>query len=285
MNKLLLCVIGFCVSLSAIAAPINVVAAENFYGELAQEIGGKAVKVQSIIDNPNADPHLFTTSPSTNKALSQAQVIIYNGADYDPWMGQFLASLDKRKVTVIDVAQLMGVKSGANPHLWYKPQTFPTLAKLLTAKFNQLSPENTAATNANLNEFLARNQQVDRSIASIKAKYNGVQVTATEPVFGYMAEAMGLKMQGLDFQWKIMNDSEPTPKMIVAYQNLLTKKQVKVMFYNNQVSDSITQNMQTLARKNGVAVVGVSETMPQNTTINAWLLAEINATAHALGGR
>ena len=93
---------------------------------------------------------------------------------------------------------------------------------------------------------------------------------------------MGLSMQGLDFQWKIMNDSEPTPRMIVSYQDLLTSKKVKVMFYNNQVTDSITQNMQNLARKNGVAVVGVSETMPKNMTINNWLLSEIKATAAAL---
>ena len=266
----------------ALAAPINVVAAENFYGELAQEIGGNTVKVQSIIDNPNADPHLFTTSPSTNKAMSQAQIIIYNGADYDPWMGQFLASLDKKKVTIIDVSSLMNVKSGANPHLWYNPATFPTVAKVLAAKFNQLSPTTKSITDKNLQEFLANNQQVTAAVNQIKAKHTGVQVTATEPVFGYMATAMGLSMQGLDFQWKIMNDSEPTPRMIVSYQDLLTSKKVKVMFYNNQVTDSITQNMQNLARKNGVAVVGVSETMPKNMTINNWLLSEIKATAAAL---
>ena len=105
------------------AKTINIVAAENFYGKLAQEIGGKYVNVQSIINNPDADPHLFTTSPSTIKAIMKAQIIIYNGADYDNWMNQMISEIDQSKVTLINVANLVGVKSGQNPHLWYKNDT------------------------------------------------------------------------------------------------------------------------------------------------------------------
>lgn len=283
MQKIYALVVVFVLmSWRAVAAPVNIVAAENFYGELAKEIGGSAVSVQSIISNPDADPHLFTTSPSVSRGLSQAQIIIYNGADYDSWINQMLTGVDKSKVTVINVADLVGVKSGQNPHLWYKPETFPKLAKVLAERINQLEPAAKAQTNANLQKFIQAHQQVTQNIAASKAKYAGTQVTATEPVFGYMADALGLKMQGLDFQWKIMNDSEPTPKMIADYQNLITSKKVKVLFYNNQVSDSITKNIQDLARKNGVAVVGVSETMPANTTINAWLNQEISATNTAL---
>ena len=270
------------ISRLALAAPINIVAAENFYGELAQEIGGKEVKVQSIISNPDADPHLFTTSPSTSKALAQAQIIIYNGADYDSWIGQMLATVDKSKVTIINVADLVGVKSGANPHLWYKPETFPKLAQVLADKLIQLEPQNKAQIQANLKQFITEHNQVNQAIQQTKTKYAGTPVTATEPVYGYMADAMGLKMQGLDFQWKIMNDSEPTPKMIASYQELLTAKKVKVLFYNSQVSDSITKNMQNLAVQNSIPIVGVTEAMPPNMTINTWLLSGIRATNSAL---
>jgi zinc/manganese transport system substrate-binding protein len=266
----------------ALATPINIVAAENFYGELAQEIGGKEVKVQSIISNPDADPHLFTTSPSTSKALAQAQIIIYNGADYDSWIGQMLANVNKTNVSIINVADLVGVKSGQNPHLWYKPETFPKLAQILADKLIQLDPQNKVQIQANLKQFLGEHNQVTQAIQQTKLKYAGTQVTATEPVYGYMADAMGLKMQGLDFQWKIMNDSEPTPKMIASYQELLTAKKVKVLFYNSQVSDSITKNMQNLAVQNSIQIVGVTETMPQNMTVNAWLLSGIRTTNSAL---
>ena len=270
-----------CLSALVYAAPINIVAAENFYGALAAEIGGTNVTVQSIISNPEADPHLFATSAATNRALSQAQIIIYNGADYDPWMEQLLNTLDQHQVTVINVATLMNIKAAANPHIWYQPETFPRLAQLLERTICQLNPAATSATQANLTKFLAANHHVAEAIKQVKAQYGGTKVTATEPVFGYMAEAMGFKMYGLDFQGKIMNNSEASPKMIAAYQQLLTSRQVKILFYNRQVKDTLTANMQNLAKMQHIAVVGVTETMPTNLSINQWLTQEIMASAAA----
>lgn len=262
---------------------IKVVAAENFYGELAKEIGGDSVDVQSIINNPNADPHLFTTSPSVSKALADAQVIIYNGANYDPWMDQMLKSLKKKKsVTIINVADLMGIKKGDNPHIWYKPETFPRLANKLADQFASLNKSSAQQINDNLFTFLDQNKKVLDKVTEIKIKYASVPVTATEPVYGYMADAMGLNMKGLDFQWKIMNDTEPTPQMLASYESMITGHKVNVLFYNDQVTDPATKNILALAQKNNIPVVGVTETMPLNATINPWLLGELNKTESAL---
>lgn len=282
MKKISLLALLATLGLSSYAAEINIVAAENFYGELAKEIGGNQVSVQSIISNPDADPHLFTTSPSTSKAISQAQIIIYNGADYDSWINQMIAGVDKKKVTIINVADLVGVKSGQNPHLWYKPETFPKLAKVLANKISAINPSEAAAISQNLTTFIKDQDKVVKMINATKSKYTGTPVTATEPVYGYMVDAMGLKMEGIDFQWKVMNDTEPTPKMIADYQSLLTNKQVKILFYNSQVSDSVTKNMQDLAKKNNIPVVGVTETMPANTTIYKWLTTGVENTNQAL---
>lgn len=263
-------------------AVTNIVAAENFYGELAKEIGGNNVNVQSIINNPDADPHLFTTSPATSKSLSQANIIIYNGADYDNWMEQMLTNVDKNKVMIINVSKLVGVKSGQNPHLWYKDDAFPKVATILANQLIKEYPANKIVIEANLDKFLKEHAKVISNINKIKEKYNGVEVTATEPVFGYMASSMGLNMLGLDFQWKIMNNTEPSPKMIADYENILKNKQVKVLFYNSQVSDSITQNMKKLAKENNIPIVGVTETMPVNVRINPWLEQEVAATSAAL---
>ena len=282
LRKSLACLLGIACIGFANAAPIKIVAAENFYGELANEIGGKNVTVQSIITNPDADPHLFTTSPSINKALSTAQIIIYNGADYDPWMEQLLKSVDNKKVVIINVADLVGVKSGANPHLWYKLSTFPTLARELSKQIATLEPKTKSQVQANLKDFLNQNKQVAVQVHNIKVKHTGVAVTATEPVFGYMADDMGLSMQGIDFQWKIMNDTEPSPQMLASYEELITGHKVSVLFYNKQVTDSTTKNILKLAEENKVSIVGVTETMPINTKLNKWLMDEVNDTAIAL---
>ncbi len=75
---------------AAAPAPVGIVAAENFYGDVAAQIGGNDVRVTSILDNPDQDPHLFEASPSVGRALSGARIVVYNGIDYDPWMDKLL---------------------------------------------------------------------------------------------------------------------------------------------------------------------------------------------------
>lgn len=263
-------------------APIKIVAAENFYGELSSEIGGNNVEVHSIMNNPNADPHLFTVSPKVNQLLQEAQIIIYNGANYDPWIEQILSSLNNKSAIIINVAGLVGVNNGENPHIWYKPQTFMILAKQLASTIIKLNPKSKLEVNKNLADLVKQNSLVLNSIQDIKLHYNGIMVTATEPVFGYMASAMGLNMQGMDLQWKIMNDTEPSPQLLADFEDLITKHRVKVIFYNSQVVDAVIRNILALARQNHIPIVGISETMPPHLKVNQWLLNNISATKSAL---
>ncbi|MFZ9035501.1 MAG: metal ABC transporter solute-binding protein, Zn/Mn family [Francisellaceae bacterium] len=264
-------------------AAINVVAAENFYGNVAHLIGGDRVKVKSIIANPDADPHLFTTSAKTAVDIHDADVIIYNGADYDPWIKQLLSATTRDKPPIIiDVANLMDVKSGENPHIWYNPKTFPALAQKLSETFSSLDPKHATTFKRNLETFLNRFDAIDQLINQIRVKYKGTAVTATEPVFGWMANALGLDMKALKFQWLIMNDSEPTPRMMADFQNLIRQHKVDVLFYNQQVADPLTQNILLLAQKSHVAVVGISETMPAAENVITWMKQVLNQTEQAL---
>src|SRR5690242_3205835 len=87
--------------------PIGIVAAENFYGDLAAQIGGSHVQVTSILANPDSDPHLFESTPSTARTLADAQIVVYNGADYDPWMDKMLSTAGLPDRSVIIAASLI----------------------------------------------------------------------------------------------------------------------------------------------------------------------------------
>lgn len=274
---------GFLLLCGSTQAKINVVASENFYANIASLIGGNYVKTDSIINNPDADPHLFTTSANTSIAINDAQVIIYNGADYDPWIQQLLnAQSNNNKILLSDVSKLMDAKSGDNPHLWYNPKTFPTLAEKLTQIYSQIDPEHKQTFELNHQAFNQNYQLVYRQINDIKERFAGTKVTATEPVFGYMVDALGLVMLGQKFQWTIMNDAEASPKMLADYENLFKKNRVKVLFYNQQVHNNVTEKILALAKENNIPNVGVSETMPQNKNVITWLISSLMDTQKAL---
>jgi zinc/manganese transport system substrate-binding protein len=266
------------------ASPIKLVAAENFYGGVAQQIGGAQVEVVSVMSNPDQDPHLFETSPAVARQLSAAQIVIYNGADYDPWMPKLLAAAAHPGRSVIVAADLVHKKAGDNPHLWYDTATMPAVAKALTDALAKADPAHAGEFRARLATFLASLKPIDDKINALRKKYNGAAVTASEPVFGYMAGALGLTMRNESFQISIMNNTEPSASDVAAFERDLKQHKVRVMFYNKQASDKIVQHLVAIARAAKIPVVAVTETQPAGMTFQQWMLSEVGDTEKALAG-
>ncbi len=266
------------------AEKVKIIAAENFYGDLANQIGGDHVDVTSVLSNPDDDPHLFESSPSTAKAISSAAIVIYNGADYDPWMDKLLSASANADRKTIVAADLTGHRSGDNPHLWYDPKTLPAVAGAIADELEKRDSANAADYKANLGKFNASFAELTKQADALKNKYQGTQVTATEPVFGYMAEALGFKMLNYDFQVATMNDTEPSPSQVAAFENSLKDGSAKILFYNSQVSDETTKRLLDIARDNKVTVIGVTETEPAGKTIQSWFGGQLQEVGTALAG-
>jgi zinc/manganese transport system substrate-binding protein len=264
--------------------PIRIVAAENFYGGVAAQIAGPDVKVTSILTNPNQDPHEFTTNASTSKAVADADIVIYNGIGYDTWMEKLLGTAGKPGRVVIRVADLIGAKDGDNPHIWYDPRSMPALAdKLSDILIKIRGPNFEHVLQGSTFTFKNSMKPVLDKIAEIKKTYDGTSVTATEPVFGYMAAALGLKMLNYDFQVNIMNDTEPSAAQTAAFEQSLNPKTVKILFYNQQVTDPTTERLKKLAIQSDVPIVGVTETQPANAKSYVdWMMLELDAVEKAL---
>jgi zinc/manganese transport system substrate-binding protein len=266
------------------AADIKIVAAENFYGGVAEQISGN--KVFSILTNPNQDPHDFTSNASTAKSVADAAVVIYSGIGYDTWMEKLLGTQGKPDRVVINVADLIGGKDGDNPHIWYDPKTMPALGAKLVEVLSKLNPDQASAYQKRLDDFNASMKPELDKIAEIKASTTGVEVTATEPVFGYMATALGFKMLNYDFQVQIMNDAEPTATQTADFEKSLTTKTAKILFYNSQVTDPTTDRIQKIAKKSGVPIVGVTETQPlEQRSYVGWMMHELKSIQGVLSAK
>jgi zinc/manganese transport system substrate-binding protein len=283
----LTCAAGLCLgALTAPADDLKIVAAENFYGGVAAQIAGSGATVKSILTNPNQDPHEFTTSAGTAKAVADADIVIYSGISYDPWMDKLLGTEGKPGRVVINVAALIGGKEGDNPHIWYDPKTMPALGAKLVEVLAKIEPAQAAAAQKRLDDFNASMKPELDKIAAIKAAAGGLEVTATEPVFGYMADALGFKMLNDEFQIRIMNDAEPTADETAAFEKSLISKSAKILFYNSQVTDPTTDRIQSIARQSGVPVVGVTETQPPDQKSYAgWMMHELDGVQAALGAK
>jgi zinc/manganese transport system substrate-binding protein len=261
---------------------ISIVAAENFYGDIAQQLAGSDAKVTSILSNPDEDPHLFEASPSVARDLASAKIVVYNGVDYDPWMAKLVAANKATGRRIIVVGELLHKKAGVNPHLWYDSATAPVVAKALSAALVADDPAHKADYEQRLQSFMESLKPIAAKVAEIRKAAAGTSVTATEPVFGYMAAALGFKMRNERFQLAVMNNTEPAASDVAAFESDLKNKRVKLFFYNSQASDTAAQRLLKIAQDNQIPVVGVTETQPPGKTFQEWMESELDAVQKAL---
>ena len=122
---------------------IAVVAAENFYGDIARQIGGDRVTVVSIMNSPDQDPHLFETTPGIVRQIANAQVVVFNGANYDPWMEKLLQAAPRPGRLDVHVAAITNRKSRAAIRIF---GTIPRSFVRSPARSTPISPRSTAPT-------------------------------------------------------------------------------------------------------------------------------------------
>jgi zinc/manganese transport system substrate-binding protein len=270
------------------AGVIRVVAAENEYGNVAAQIGGKYVRVTSVESNPNTDPHTYEVSPGVAEAVSAAQVVIQNGVGYDDFMTKIESASANSTRQVIDVQHLLRLPdSTPNPHLWYSPTTMPKVAEALAVDFATLQPTHAAYFKSEAATFITSLQPWLAAIARFRAAYPRTDVASTEPVADYMLEAAGAdNLTPFGFQADIMNGVDPSPEDVTLQTSLFTGHKVKVFVYNEQVTDSLTESFITAAQKAGIPIIGVYETMPTpGFTYQSWMLAEVQALQRAVADK
>lgn len=264
---------------------IVAVGAENEYANVISQIGGKYVAVSAIMSNPNTDPHTFEASPAVAQVVSRARLVVQNGVGYDTFMSKIESASPKASRKVIDVQKLLGLpNSTRNPHLWYSPRTMPAVAKAIAADLSAFDPSRRAYFEGNVKKFDHSLKPWHVEMAKVKKAFRGAGVAVTEPVADYMLQAVGADNKTpWALQADVMNGVDPSPQAVAHQENLFSHHKVKVFLYNQQVTDSLTQTFLAAAKKAGVPVVGVYETMPTpGYNYQGWMVAEVKALMRAL---
>jgi zinc/manganese transport system substrate-binding protein len=265
--------------------PIVAVGAENEYANVISQIGGQYVRVSAIMSNPNTDPHTFEASPSVAQTVSQAKLVVQNGVGYDDFMSKIEAASPSSSRKVIDVQKILGLPDGTpNPHLWYAPGTMPAVAKALVVDLSALAPAHAAYFQANERKFEQSLQPWLTQLKQFNTKYPDTAVATTEPVADYLLRAAGIQnLTPFSMQADIMNGTDPAPQSVSLQDSLFSGHRVKVFVYNQQVTDTVTQDFLKAAQGAGVPVVGVYETMPTpGYDYQSWMMAEVKALEKAV---
>jgi zinc/manganese transport system substrate-binding protein len=265
------------------STPINTLAVENFYASLVNQIGGQCVSTNTILSDPNADPHEFQPTASDVRMYQNAQLVIENGLGYDDFSDRILATLS-RQPAVINAGDVLGLQVGANPHVWYSPGYIDQIRAAILAELKQLNPEASAYFDSQSDALDQAFTGYHKLIEQIASQYTGVPVGATEPIFVDLANSTGLNLiSPPDFMEAVAEGNDATARDLARFQDQITKHQIKVLVYNSQTVTSLTDQLKSLAQQNNIPIVGVSETMPEGAqTFQGWHAGQLQLLLQAL---
>ncbi len=264
---------------------VRVVAAENFWGSIARQLGGDQADVDSIIVNPAQDPHAYEPTTGDARALATAQLAIVNGVGYDPWAPRLLNANPVDGRLTLTVGSLLGRRDGDNPHRWYDPADVTRVAQAITADLEKLDPARRAYFTQRLRQFDGPGlAEYHRLIAEIKQRYSGVPVGASESIFALLAPALGLRLITPDsFMKAISEGTEVTAQDTITTEHQLTGHAIKVWVDNSQNITPEIQRLNGLARAAGIPIATVTETLsPASDSFQQWQVAQLTEIAAAL---
>jgi zinc/manganese transport system substrate-binding protein len=264
--------------------PIQVVAGQNFWGSIASQLGGSKVEVQSVVSDPNADPHEYQSSTANARAFADADLVVLNGAGYDDWGQRLLSASSSSHRQVLDIARLLGRKAGDNPHFWYDPAYVVDVADAITARYRSIDAADAGYFDQRRSDFTSALKPYLDEVAAIKQKYSGTPIGSTESVFVYMAAALGLDLiSPPEFMQAVAQGTDPPVSAVASFHDQVAGNRIKVLVYNVQTATAVTTNLKTLAAAHHIPTVGVSETLqPENLAFQDWQLAQLRNLEGAL---
>jgi len=266
--------------------PIVVVASTNVWGNVAEQVGGDAVEVTSIISSPDQDPHSFEASASNALILTKAQLVIENGGGYDDFMDQLLKAHDS-SATVLNAVDISGKTAAKgeelNEHVWYDLPTVELVADEIATQLSTLAPDEADTFTTNATTFKSKVDEVIAAEGDLKSQYDGDAIGITEPVPLYLTEAAGLvNKTPEEFSEAIEEGDDVSAAVLKETLDLYTDKQVKALVYNEQTSGPITEQVEKAAKDAGIPVVPVTETLPDGLDYVGWMQQNVNALGAAL---
>ncbi len=268
---------------------VAVVASTSVYGDIVRTIGGDAVAVTSIIDDPSQDPHEYTANARTQLALSKAQLVVENGGGYDDFVATMLSATTAQP-RVLDVADISGydqkpAEGEFNEHLWYDVPTMVKLTERVRADLAAIAPEHAATFETNAAALTTRLERLEEVESTLASEHRGTGVAITEPVPLYLLDASGLvDRTPPEFSRAVEVGSDVPGAVLQETLALFSGRQVGLLAYNDQTTGPQTEAVLAAAKAHGVPVVGMTETLPAGLDYVGWMQQNLDAVSGALQG-
>jgi zinc/manganese transport system substrate-binding protein len=264
--------------------PVRIVVSVSQWGDIVNDLAGDCGQVTTVISGTSVDPHDFEPTPADLAAFDDARLVVVNGLGYDAW-AEKAADASSSQPAVVNAGDVVGKSEGDNPHLWYGPDFVTATADTITAELQALAPNAGSYFEQRATAWRTSMQPYFDEVENLRSAIGAKSYAATEPVFDYMAQAVGLVDETpTGFTRSAANEIDPSPADIHDFQVALTDGSVDVLVYNTQTEGAVPTQLRSTAESAGVPIVDVTESPPPDSSFVSWQVGQLTALAQALGG-
>ncbi len=217
--------------------------------EFAQAVGGKRVLVRPLLP-PGAEPHTWEPRPSDIGKLSTADILIYVGAEMEPWIQDIVKGTHNPNLSVLEVSRGLNMiqrkgnarkhkSPGFDPHIWLDFDNAQNIVSGIAKAFIEKDPQGTEYYGKNARSYREKLQVLDRKFRQgLRNCSSRVFVVGGHAAYSYLADRYGLIQIPL---YGINPNSEPTPKRLARVIRLAQEHHIKVIYFEISVSDKLAK--------------------------------------------
>jgi zinc/manganese transport system substrate-binding protein len=283
---------------SADSGKIQVVASTNVWGSVLKAVGGDAVEVKALLDDPSADPHSYESKPADAALVKDAKLVVFNGGGYDNFFAKLITSDATKKIEAFplrdnhaepttseapksEAPDADGHDHDENEHVWYDFHTVQAVAEAAANELGALAPDKKTTFEKNTADFTAKLEELEKKVDGIG---KGKKVAATEPIAHYLLDETEAEDVTPEAFSKAIEEEADVPAAALASMNQLVEgKQINVLVENTQTENQVTKQVVEKAKAAGVPVVQVTETLPAGVTSYLdWMSKQVDALSQAL---
>jgi zinc/manganese transport system substrate-binding protein len=282
---------------------IQVVASTNVWGSVIKAVGGDAVEVKALLDDPSADPHSYESKPADAALVKNAKLVVFNGGGYDDFFAKLITSDATKKIEAFplrehdhaepastgptsteptsEAPKADGHEHEENEHVWYDLHTVRAVAEAAANELGAIAPDKKTTFESNTQQFTAALEGLEKKVDGIG---KGRKVVATEPIAHYLLDETGAQDVTPEAFSKAIEEESDVPAAALAEMNQLVEgKQVNVLVNNTQTENQVTKGLVEKAKAANVAIVAVTETLPEGVTgYLDWMSKQVDALSQAL---
>lgn len=249
-------VIVFCVfiltrPLLSETTKINIVTTVFPLMEFSRAVCGERGKV-SLLLPPGAEIHTWNPRPSDIVKISSADLFIYVGANLEPWIHDLLKSVKNPALRVLEVSKDLplledvtdpyqhGHSHGElDPHIWLDFELDQIIVDRIAALLTDIDTRYSSFYQHNAASYSDRLQRLhDTFLNGLQECASRVIILGGHSAFGYLARKYNLQQISL---YGLSPDSKPTPRQMVEVVELAKKHKVKVIYFEEYVSDELAR--------------------------------------------